>query len=119
MVRRQRGLIATAGVVALMVNVAACGSDDDKKDGPESFKGQTLTLWAMDGSTPKQWTKDVKAAFEKKTGAKLKLEVQQWNGIQQKITTALSESDPPDVIEVGNTQTPAYARTGGLADLSD
>lgn len=119
MVRRQRGLIAAAGVVALMVNVAACGSDDDKKDGPESFKGQTLTLWAMDGSTPKQWTKDVKAAFEKKTGAKLKLEVQQWNGIQQKITTALSESDPPDVIEVGNTQTPAYARTGGLADLSD
>ncbi|MFI7244146.1 extracellular solute-binding protein [Streptomyces qinglanensis] len=114
-----RGLIAAAGVAALMVNVAACGSDDDKKDGPESFKGQTLTLWAMDGSTPDQWTKDVKAAFEKKTGAKLKLEVQQWNGIQQKITTALSESDPPDVIEVGNTQTPAYARTGGLADLGD
>ncbi|WP_369200116.1 extracellular solute-binding protein [Streptomyces sp. PU-14G] len=102
-----------------MVNVAACGSDGDEKSGPESFKGKTLTLWAMDGSTPEKWTKDVKAAFEKKTGAKLKLEVQQWNGIQQKITTALSENDPPDVIEIGNTQTPAYARTGGLADLSD
>ncbi|MFL0394222.1 MULTISPECIES: extracellular solute-binding protein [Streptomyces] len=104
-----------------MVNVAACGSDGDgdKKAGPDSFKGQTLTLWAMDGSTPKQWMKDVKAEFEKKTGAKLKFEVQQWNGIQQKITTALSESDPPDVIEIGNTQTPAYARTGGLADLGD
>ncbi|WP_326807556.1 extracellular solute-binding protein [Streptomyces sp. NBC_01775] len=115
----KRGLIAAAGVAALVVNVAACGSDDGDKSGPDSFKGQTLTLWAMDGSTPKQWEKDVRAAFEKKTGAKLKLEVQQWNGIQQKITTALSESDPPDVIEVGNTQTPAYAKTGGLADLSD
>nr|WP_206442320.1 extracellular solute-binding protein [Streptomyces boncukensis] len=104
----------------MVVSVAACGSDDDNKEsGPEDWKGQTLTLWAMDGSTADQWTEDVKKDFEKKTGAKLKLEVQQWNGIQQKITTALSESDPPDVIEVGNTQTPAYAKTGGLADLSD
>ncbi|MFG3252881.1 extracellular solute-binding protein [Streptomyces sp. NPDC048172] len=116
----KRGLIAAAGVAVLVVNVAACGSDgDDKGSGPDDWKGQTLTLWAMDGSTPKKWEKDIKKAFEKKTGAKLKLEVQQWNGIQQKITTALSESDPPDVIEVGNTQTPAYAKTGGLADLSD
>lgn len=73
----------------------------------------------MDGSTPDTWQKDVTAAFEKKTGAKLKIEIQQWNGIQQKLTTALSEENPPDVFEVGNTQTPAYAKTGGLADLSD
>ncbi|NIY68224.1 family 1 extracellular solute-binding protein [Streptomyces malaysiensis] len=104
----------------MLVSVAACGSDgDDDKAGADGFKGQTLTVWAMDGSTPDGWTKDVKAAFEKKTGAKLKLEIQQWNGIQQKVTTALSESDPPDVLEIGNTQTPAYAQTGGLAELDD
>ncbi|GAB2829536.1 extracellular solute-binding protein [Streptomyces daliensis] len=115
----KRGLIAAVGVAALTVGAAGCGSGDEGGSGADGFKGETLTLWAMDGSTPKQWEKDVRKAFEKKTGAKLKLEVQQWNGIQQKITTALSESDPPDVIEVGNTQTPAYAKTGGLADLSD
>ncbi|WP_432253154.1 extracellular solute-binding protein [Streptomyces sp. HNM1019] len=116
----KRGLIAATGVAAMLVSVAACGSDgDDNKAGADGFKGQTLTVWAMDGSTPDGWTKDVKAAFEKKTGAKLKLEIQQWNGIQQKVTTALSESDPPDVLEIGNTQTPAYAETGGLAELDD
>ncbi|CDR06647.1 extracellular solute-binding protein [Streptomyces iranensis] len=116
----KRGLIAATGVAAMLVSVAACGSDgDDDKAGADGFKGQTLTVWAMDGSTPDGWTKDVKAAFEKKTGAKLKLEIQQWNGIQQKVTTALSESDPPDVLEIGNTQTPAYAQTGGLAELGD
>ncbi|MBL1120414.1 extracellular solute-binding protein [Streptomyces sp. 110] len=116
----KRGLIAATGVAAMLVSVAACGSDgDDDKAGADGFKGQTLTVWAMDGSTPDGWTKDVKAAFEKKTGAKLKLETQQWNGIQQKVTTALSESDPPDVLEIGNTQTPAYAQTGGLAELDD
>ncbi|MBU3868101.1 extracellular solute-binding protein [Streptomyces sp. 4503] len=116
----KRGLIAATGVAAMLVSVAACGSDgDDKKAGADGFKGETLTVWAMDGSTPDGWTKDVKAAFEKRTGAKLKLEIQQWNGIQQKVTTALSESDPPDVLEIGNTQTPSYAQTGGLAELDD
>jgi N,N'-diacetylchitobiose transport system substrate-binding protein len=117
----KRKLIAAIGVAGMLVSIAACGSDDndDSNAGADGFKGETLTLWAMDGSTPDGWTKDVKAAFEKKTGAKLKLEVQQWNGIQQKLTTALSEENPPDVFEIGNTQTAAYAKTGGLADLSD
>lgn len=117
----KRKLIAAIGVAGMLVSIAACGGDDgDKKaGGGDGFKGETLTLWAMDGSTPDGWTKDVKAAFEKKTGAKLNIEVQQWNGIQQKLTTALSEENPPDVFEIGNTQTAAYAKTGGLADLSD
>jgi N,N'-diacetylchitobiose transport system substrate-binding protein len=113
----RRGLIAATGVVAVLASVAACGSGDGAQSGAGG-EGQTLTVWVMDGSAPPQWQKDVKAAFEKKTGARMTFAVQQWNGIQQKITTALSESDPPDVLEVGNTQTPAYARTGGLADLA-
>ncbi|MFJ8169159.1 extracellular solute-binding protein [Streptomyces sp. NPDC094473] len=121
----KRKLIAAIGVAGMMVSMAACGSDDGgsdssgKKSGPDSYKGQTLTVWAMDGSTPDQWQKDLTAEFEKKTGAKVKFEVQQWNGIQQKLTTALSEENPPDVFEIGNTQTAAYAKTGGLADLGD
>ncbi|MGW1891209.1 extracellular solute-binding protein [Streptomyces sp. NPDC002004] len=119
----KRKLVAAVGVAGMLVSIAACGGGDDGdkggKAGADGFKGQTLTVWAMDGSTPPQWTKDLTAAFEKKTGAKLTFETQKWDGIQQKITTALSESAPPDVIEVGNTQTPAYAATGGLADLGD
>ncbi|KUJ64359.1 sugar transporter [Streptomyces albus subsp. albus] len=117
----KRGLIAATGVAAMLVSVAACGSSDDDGGaaGKDGFKGQTLTVWTMDGSAPAGWTKDVKAAFEKKTGAKLKFVTQQWDNIQQKVTTALSESNPPDVIEIGNTHTPAYAQAGGLADLSD
>lgn len=73
----------------------------------------------MDGSAPKEWTRDVQAAFEQKTGAKVEFKTHKWDGIQQKFTTALSESKPPDVIEIGNTQTSAYAATGGLAELGD
>ncbi|OLZ63373.1 sugar transporter [Streptomyces sp. IMTB 2501] len=115
----KRKLAAAIVIAGMMVSVAACGGNSGKDAGPGSWKGQTLTVWTMDGSAPPQWTKDVQAAFEKKTGAKVKFEIQKWDGIQQKITTALSEDNPPDVLEVGNTQTPAYAATGGLADLAD
>ncbi|GAA0438823.1 extracellular solute-binding protein [Streptomyces luteireticuli] len=116
----KRGLIAATGVAALLVSVAACGSDKgDKDSGSGDSKGKTLTVWFMDGSNPPGWTKAVQAEFEQKTGARLDVQVQKWDGIQQKLTTALSESTPPDVFEVGNTQTPSYAETGGLADLGD
>ncbi|MFI9600830.1 extracellular solute-binding protein [Streptomyces sp. NPDC004069] len=120
----KRKLVAAIGIAGMMVSIAACGGgkDDDggkAKSGKDGYAGQTLTVWVMDGSSPDQWQKDVTAAFEAKTKAKVKFEVQQWDGIQQRLTTALSEENPPDVFEIGNTQTPAYAKTGGLADLAD
>ncbi|MFI1289450.1 extracellular solute-binding protein [Streptomyces sp. NPDC020792] len=120
----KRKLVAAIGIAGMMVSIAACGGgkDDDggkAKSGKDGYAGQTLTVWVMDGSSPDQWQKDVSAAFEAKTKAKVKFEIQQWDGIQQKLTTALSEENPPDVFEIGNTQTPAYAKTGGLADLAD
>jgi N,N'-diacetylchitobiose transport system substrate-binding protein len=51
-------------------------------------------------------------------GVKVKYEVQPWTGIQQKLTTAFAGDNPPDVLEIGNTQTPAFASQGVLADLS-
>lgn len=118
----KRKLISAIGVAGMMISLAACGGDNGDggdKAGADGYAGETLTVWVMDGSSPDQWQKDVEAAFEKKTKAKVKFEMQQWNGIQQKLTTALSEENPPDVFEIGNTQTPAYAKTGGLADLAD
>lgn len=118
----KRKLIAAIGIAGMMVSVAACGGDsgdDGKKAGADGYAGETLTVWVMDGSSPDDWQADLTKEFEAKTKAKVKFEIQTWNGIQQKLTTALSEENPPDVFEVGNTQTPAYAKTGGLADLTD
>ncbi|MBP0461534.1 extracellular solute-binding protein [Streptomyces montanisoli] len=117
----KRKLIGAIGVAGMMIGVAACGgsggSGGSKASGGDA--GNTITVWLMSGSNPPNWTKQITAAYEKKyPGKKVKIAVQQWDGIQQKLTTALSESTPPDVIEVGNTQTPYYAATGGLKDLS-
>ncbi|MEU0739567.1 extracellular solute-binding protein [Streptomyces sp. NPDC006134] len=112
----KRKLTAAIGIAGMIFSIAACGGGDG---GSEAEGPQTLKVWMMDGSTPDQWQKDLAAEFEAKTKAKVEFETQTWNGIQQKLTTALSEENPPDVFEIGNTQTPAYAKTGGLADLTD
>ncbi|KJK59800.1 extracellular solute-binding protein [Saccharothrix sp. ST-888] len=119
----KRQLIAAVGVAAMVVGLAACGSDAKKDDGASSggakdYNGKTLNAWFMDGSAPQAWQDGVKAEFEKQfPGAKLNIQIQKWDGIGQKVTTALSEGSV-DVLEIGNTQTAGYAATGGLADLT-
>ncbi|MDT0455148.1 extracellular solute-binding protein [Streptomyces sp. DSM 41527] len=115
----KRGLMAATAVVGMLGSVAACGAGDGGAAGAGGFKGQKLTVWVMSGSNPAQWTEQVSEQFKKKTGATVEFKVQQWNGIQQKLSTALSEDTPPDVVEIGNTQTAAYAKAGALADLGD
>ncbi|MBC6446025.1 extracellular solute-binding protein [Actinokineospora sp. HBU206404] len=56
--------------------------------------------------------------FTKQTGAKVNLQVQDWDGITTKITTALATSTPPDVLDLGNTQVASFAANGGLKDLT-
>ncbi|MGA5561360.1 extracellular solute-binding protein [Streptomyces platensis] len=115
----KRGLMAATAVVGMLVGVTACGSGGGTKTGADGFQGQKLTVWVMNGSNPERWTEQVSAQFKKKTGATVEFKVQQWNGIQQKLSTALSEDTPPDVVEIGNTQTAAYAKAGALAELGD
>jgi N,N'-diacetylchitobiose transport system substrate-binding protein len=114
----KRKLIAAIGVAALTATVAACGSDDDNGGGGGGGAG-SLTVWLMDGSAPEDWLSELNAAFEAEHGVTVNVETQQWDGIQERVTTALSEDGTVDVLEIGNTQTVGYANTGGLAELSD
>ncbi|MFF4098120.1 extracellular solute-binding protein [Streptomyces sp. NPDC001903] len=116
----KRKLIAAVGVAGMVIGLAACGGDDgDGKGKTDAGGAKEITVWVMDGSAPKAWIDAVNAEFSAKhPGVTVKVEEQQWKGIQEKVTTALSENTPPDVLELGNTQTAGYAVTGGLADLT-
>ena len=80
--------------------------------------GETLTVWAMNGDLSTETLDAINAQFTKLTGAKVKVETQEWDGITTKITTALATSTPPDVMDIGNTQVAGYAANGGLLDLT-
>ncbi|HEY0499751.1 MAG TPA: extracellular solute-binding protein [Kutzneria sp.] len=94
---------------------AGCGGGSSSGSGGD----KTLTVWLMSGSAPDATVASIDKDFEAAhPGVKVKYEVQQWNGIGQKLTTALT-SGGPDVIELGNTQVAQYSSTGTLLDVTD
>ncbi len=108
-----------AGAAAIALATAGCAGSGG--DGSEQNSGEprTLTVWLMDGSAPETLTDALNKEFEgANDGVTVKYEVQEWNGIQDKLTTALASQDPPDVIELGNTQAPSFAAEGVLTDLT-
>ncbi|RZS82838.1 N,N'-diacetylchitobiose transport system substrate-binding protein [Motilibacter rhizosphaerae] len=134
----------TAGLVAgVLSTAAACGSSsgtssassDQPTTGGSAAAGsaagsaapaagggsKTLKVWLMSGSAPDALVASLDSAFEAAhPGIKVDYQVQQWNGIQEKLTTAMSDaSTTPDVIELGNTQNPSFSADGTLADLTD
>ncbi|GAA1263555.1 sugar ABC transporter substrate-binding protein [Saccharothrix xinjiangensis] len=111
-----RGL--AVGAAALSVAVAGCGTSSDNAGGDPGAP-KTLTVWLMDGSAPTTLTDALNKEFQDSNpGVTVKYEVQKWNGIQEKLTTALTSNNPPDVIELGNTQTAKFAAEETLYDLS-
>nr|WP_237552139.1 extracellular solute-binding protein [Streptomyces sp. SID8359] len=74
----------------------------------------------MRDSVSETFQKEFTADFAKRhPEIDVKIQIQEWDGIGQKITAALASNDAPDVIEAGNTQVAQYAESGGLLDLSD
>jgi N,N'-diacetylchitobiose transport system substrate-binding protein len=115
----KRSLLVIACGAAVALSVSACGSNGPGAgSGPAKAKAKSLTVWLMDGDLSAKATAAIGAAFEKATGAKVTVQIQQWDNINTKISTALAQDNPPDVIDVGNTDVPLFAANGGLSDIS-
>jgi N,N'-diacetylchitobiose transport system substrate-binding protein len=113
---KARYLVAIALIAAL--SAAGCSSSGGGSD-EQPAASKDLTVWLMDGSAPDKLVADLNTEFTAAhPGVKITYQKQQWNGILDKLTTALASNNPPDVIELGNTQTAKFASAGALADLS-
>ncbi|MFI5653826.1 extracellular solute-binding protein [Streptomyces anulatus] len=112
-------LLAGGSVLVLTAALSACSSSS----GPDSGSGggrTTVDVWLMRDSVSDRFQREFTADFEKRHPAiDVRIQVQEWDGIGQKITAALASNDAPDVIEAGNTQVAQFAESGGLLDLSD
>lgn len=125
--RKTRTLVAGALGIATAVALTACGSgsssdaaDSGKSSDLSSVKGagKTITVWNMQGDLDDDTMKAINDEFTKQTGAQVKVQTQQWADIATKVTTALATDNAPDVVELGNTDVPLFASSGGLADLT-
>jgi N,N'-diacetylchitobiose transport system substrate-binding protein len=112
--------VATAGVLALGLGLSACGDDDAdaaSSGGPDQAE---IRVWLNGTDTPQEARDWLKKTFEDEhPGSTLTIEQQEWEGLVEKLTTSLSsDSETPDVVEVGNTQAPTFTAAGAFSDVS-
>ncbi|WP_455680851.1 extracellular solute-binding protein [Streptomyces mirabilis] len=112
-------LFAGVSVLVMTAGLSACSSSSDTSD-DGSGGSTTIDVWLMRDSVSAQFQKDFVKGFEAAhPDIKVKVQIQEWDGIGEKVTAALASNDAPDVIETGNTQVAQFAQSGGLLDLSD
>lgn len=104
--RRIRAAAAGAVTLSLVLTAAACGGGSPT-DGSGSGGGKTLTYWASNQGASLEVDKKVLQPeldqFEKQTGIKVKLEVIPWSDLLNRILTATTSGQGPDVLNIGNT----------------
>jgi N,N'-diacetylchitobiose transport system substrate-binding protein len=115
---------AAVGVAAALT-LAACGNGDDAGDDASTPAGTpepaTIKLWLNGTDTPQALRDYLTTTFESENpGSKLVIEEQDWSGLVPRLQTALaSEDQTPDVVEIGNTQSPTFTYAGAFADITD
>jgi N,N'-diacetylchitobiose transport system substrate-binding protein len=111
-----RKVWVSAVVLATAIVAAACGGGASTNNAAD--ESGTLTVWLMNGSAPASVIDGVNADFKAKyPTVTVKVELQQWGDIGTKLDTGFAGSNPPDVVELGNTLVAKYAAAGALEDI--
>ncbi|MEU9558830.1 ABC transporter substrate-binding protein [Streptomyces fumanus] len=110
---------AATGAVTLSLALAAsaCGGGSPTGGG-SGGSPKTLTYWASNQGASVEIDKKVLQPeldkFEKRTGIEVKLEVVPWSDLLNRILTAATSGQGPDVLNIGNTWSASLQATGAL-----
>lgn len=118
--RTKKTLAIAAATATALLGLSACGDDSDATTPDAGPEKADLRVWLNGTDTPQEARDWLKTTFEKDhPGSTLTIEEQQWEGLVERLTTALSsDSETPDVVEVGNTQAPTFTEAGAFSDLT-
>lgn len=111
--RRIRAAVTGAVTLSLAFTATACGGGESGEATPK-----TLTYWATNQGSSLEVDKKVLQPeldqFERETGIKVKLEVIPWSDLLNRILTATTSGQGPDVLNIGNTWSASLQSTGAL-----
>lgn len=114
--RRTRAAAVGALTLSLVLSAAACGGGTSGGGSDENPK--TLTYWASNQGANIEVDKEILQPeldkFEKQTGIKVKLEVVPWSDLLNRILTATTSGQGPDVLNIGNTWSASLQSSGAL-----
>ncbi|MFJ3127682.1 ABC transporter substrate-binding protein [Streptomyces sp. NPDC086993] len=114
--RRIRAAAAGSVTLSLVLTAAACGGGSTS--GGSNSEPKSLTYWASNQGASIEVDKKVLQPeldkFEKKTGIKVKLEVVPWADLLNRILTATTSGQGPDILNIGNTWSASLQSSGAL-----
>ncbi|GGW71969.1 sugar ABC transporter substrate-binding protein [Streptomyces lucensis JCM 4490] len=103
--------------MSLALAATACGGGSSSGSGSNDSP-KTLTYWASNQgasiSVDKKVLQPELDKFERRTGIKVKLEVVPWSDLLNRILTATTSGQGPDVLNIGNTWSASLQATGAL-----
>jgi multiple sugar transport system substrate-binding protein len=106
-------LTALAATATMALGLSACGSG-----GSPQAASDTITYWASDqGNSLDDTAAKLKPSLDRftaKTGVKVQLEVIGWTDLYNRILTAVTSGDGPDVLNIGNTWAVTLQETGAF-----
>jgi N,N'-diacetylchitobiose transport system substrate-binding protein len=112
-----RRTLAAAVAVLAAAGVTACSSSPSTAS--DDSGPTTLNVWLMKDSAPDALVTQINNEFHTAhPNVTVKTQILQWDGRDVKWKTALAADNPPDVLEMGNTDVLSYAASGALADLT-
>ncbi|MEU6604310.1 sugar ABC transporter substrate-binding protein [Streptomyces shenzhenensis] len=109
---------AAVGAVTMSLALAASACGGGSSGGGSNDSPKTLTYWASNQgagiAVDKKVLQPELDKFEKQTGIKVKLEVVPWSDLLNRILTATTSGQGPDVLNIGNTWSASLQATGAL-----
>ncbi|MEU6477193.1 extracellular solute-binding protein [Streptomyces sp. NPDC047017] len=115
--RSIRAAAIGAVTLSLALGASACGGGSPTGGGSDDSP-ESLTYWASNQGAGVEVDKKVLQPeldkFEKQTGIKVKLEVVPWPDLLNRILTAATSGQGPDVLNIGNTWSASLQATGAL-----
>src|SRR3954466_285370 len=115
--RSIRAAAVGAVTMSLALAATACGGGSSSGGGSNDSP-KTLTYWASNQGASIAIDKKVLQPeldkFERQTGIKVKLEVVPWSDLLNRILTATTSGQGPDVLNIGNTWSASLQATGAL-----
>lgn len=113
MATRKRKLLGITGSLTMATTCIALFAAESPSIASTSSKAP-ITWWVpTPDPTPNTLTGAAKA-FTAKTGIKVNVVGTPWSDYLTKITAAITSGVGPDVIEIGNTWSPTFGRSGGF-----
>lgn len=121
----KRKLVTSAIAMTVALALTACGAGSDNQTGsdvasPPSDQGATIKLWLVGPDTNAELRQYLVDTFaEQNPGSKLVIEEQTWGDLVPELTMMLPDpNNTPDVVEIGNTQTPTFSYANAFREIT-